>query len=158
MAITPLLKEFKKIRIDNDVSRSQMAEQLGISELELKNIEWGKSPATYGFLRMVAERYSSDEQRQLKLFESLNEAMVDSVTSVTFDMTGLNRYHRRKVLDLKDQIERELAKAHEQMLEQLSVESKELIELGETMYVNDMLAPNPDANETAIKEVPHHPA
>jgi len=110
MARTALSKELCKIRIDHDINQATMAKELKVSHRELQVIELGKSPVTDGFLRAVAEKYA-DEDFVCNLYASLKNAMIGSISSVTFDLSELNIEQRRKVIDLRDEIavENELA-------------------------------------------------
>ncbi|MGZ8172993.1 helix-turn-helix domain-containing protein [Methylobacter sp.] len=113
MATTPLAKELRIIRIKHDLSRAQMARDLGISDRVLALIEQGQSEVTDEFLTSVANRYAdgdgtgTTQGNYILLLGKLSVAHANSVKSITFDMTGLNQEQRLRIMHLKNTTDRE---------------------------------------------------
>ena len=122
---TKLGKEFRKLRIDHDLTRLDMAKTLKISDKELNLIELGKSQATDSFLKLIAETYADNEGHQAFILNALRDAHVESVHSVTFDMGSLTFDQRGLVLELKASIEKE----NELAIEEAALEAKERKEI-----------------------------
>lgn len=98
---SPLAKELKKIRIDHDHTRAEMAAAIGIAEKTLANIELGKEQASDALLLKVVTTYGGEPELVL----TLRAANAESTTSVTFDMTQLDSNQKIKVMELKSVID-----------------------------------------------------
>jgi len=103
---TPLGKELRKIRVDLEITRAKMAKDLGVSDQRLASIETG-SDVDLGFVDQVVAKYNVG----LAIENSLKNAYRDSISSVTFDFSGLNAEQRAKVIALQSEIDRENAEA-----------------------------------------------
>lgn len=110
MALTPLSKELKKIRIDWEISRAKMAKDLKISDKSLALIEAGKSEVTDSFIQSLVKIYANinsltDECdidiAEEELLHRLEVALILSVESITFDMGKLNYRQKSDVLWLR---------------------------------------------------------
>ena len=100
---TKLGKELRKLRVDHEISRAQMAKSLKITDRELSLIEIGKSQVTDDLLALTAKSFSNGEMGEVMLLSSLHRAHANSVKSVTFDMTLLSSEQRDRVLELKSE-------------------------------------------------------
>lgn len=108
---TPLSKELKKIRIDHDITRPYMAKELGISDRELANIEAGKMDVTDHFLSEIAVKYSADRDASDGVLQTLKLAYVNSISTVTFNLTGMSDQQRLRVISLRAALAEENAVA-----------------------------------------------
>ena len=109
--VSPLAKELRKIRIDHDINRTQMAKDLKLSTQVLENIELGKVEASDDFLRGVAIKYSRNRDASNGLLELLKVAYVESISTVTFDLATLDTQQRLRVLALRAALAEENAVA-----------------------------------------------
>ena len=101
VGLTKLGKELKKIRVDFEISRAQMAKELDISDKELGLIEIGKSSVTEAFLFRVADKYFDDDGDISAFHERLQLASVHSTASIVFNLTDLPEHLKLKVFNLK---------------------------------------------------------
>jgi DNA-binding XRE family transcriptional regulator len=128
MALSDISKQFKVLRIMNDITRPQMAKAIGIPEKELVSIEQGKSQVTDALLQVIAEKYSPEDGYEI-LLETLRAALVKSVESITFDMKNLSIEQRERVVKLRDQIDLENAAEIEKQAKEAERLKKERAEL-----------------------------
>lgn len=111
MAISKLSKEFKKIRIDREINRAQMAKDLKISDKTLEAIELGRLEVTPVTLRIIGDTYTGTALESDALFKVLMAARADSVQLVKFDMTKLSDTQKARVILIRDAIAEENAAA-----------------------------------------------
>ena len=114
VGLTKLGKELKKIRVDFEISRAQMAKELDITDKELGLIEIGKSLVTDAFLFRVADKYAigadgANREPVQKLQTILEDANIESIASITFDLTQLPSQLKEVVFKLKRRVDNELA-------------------------------------------------
>lgn len=102
--ITQLEKEFKKIRIDQEINRAQMAKALKLSDRELTLIESGKVEASDKLLITVAEKFSDSPEDASKILYRLRRAFAQSVPSITFNLSELTEEQKDRVLTLRKEI------------------------------------------------------
>ena len=112
MAITKLNKELRKLRIDHDINRNEMAKALKITPQHLTMIESNKTEASDSLLIAIAEKYAEGDAKAI-LLEILREALNESIVSVSFDMTKLSASQKAQVMVLRRNIEAENASANE---------------------------------------------
>lgn len=107
MSITALSKELKKIRIDAEVTRAQMAKALRVTDKMLEGIESGKLDLSDELVRMVVSVYYgvASEVEQNSIYLKLKLAQSASVSAVTFNMSNLTAEQRQQVIILKDLID-----------------------------------------------------
>lgn len=108
--LSSLAKELRKIRIDHDLTRPEMAKDLKISDRDLANIESGKTEVGLEFLGTVADKYAV-KGAVSDLLETLTTAFINSVANVNFNMSELNPDQRAKVIFLRNEIAEENAVA-----------------------------------------------
>lgn len=101
MATTKLGKELKKIRIDFDINRNQMAKEIGVSNNHLANVELGKEEINPEALQSICDTYIKDDPA---LIVKLSKAARDSIEFVTFDMKALTEQQKELVFKVRGQI------------------------------------------------------
>ena len=99
--ISVLAKELRKLRIDFDINRPQMAKELKITDRDLANIEAGRVEADHQFLSNVSLKYSKDRDASDGLLRTLKMAYVNSVSQVTFNLVQMDTTQRLRVLALQ---------------------------------------------------------
>ena len=106
MATTKLSKELKKLRIDHEITRAQMAIALKVSPKFLELVENGNQDVDDTFLSSVAKAYCGDgDYDEGALFNRLQYAHADSITTLTFDLTSLSLEDKYDVVALKRRID-----------------------------------------------------
>lgn len=80
MAVTKLGKELRKIRIDHEINRKQMAYKIGITDKLLSEIESGKTDMPIAVMNEVSDVYL-DLNRSVSFkgtcYDSMNELILD---------------------------------------------------------------------------------
>jgi hypothetical protein len=116
--VSQLAKELRKLRIDFDINRPQMAKELKVTDKELENIELGRAEVSDAFLTAVSLKYSRDRDASNDVLSKLKSAYVDSISTITFDMSQMNPQQRLRVLALRATLAEEnsiaLAQAEEE--------------------------------------------
>jgi len=139
MAITRLSKELKKIRIDAEITRAEMAKTLKIRDKVLEQIELGKIDADDGLIRIIVSTYF-DEAIAADAYATLKCAQSDSVAVISFLMSELTQSQRQSIIILKDAFEEQnreakaLAAAEVKKLkEDRAAKRKSLVEVKEVV-------------------------
>jgi len=107
MAVTKLGKEFKKLRIDHEINRKEMAKAIGVSEATLTNIEGGKEEVTSEIMNKVFAKYADPSNATLAM--QLSNAARDSIKQVVFDMSSLSADHKDMILEVRSKIACDIA-------------------------------------------------
>lgn len=139
MASNKLCKEFKKLRVDAEINRAQMAKAIGMTEKRLADIEIGRLEITRKEIAAIAEHFGADEL-------VLTNAAVASTNSITFDLTGLTDIQRYRVFDLKANLDEENAAA----IEAAAIKAKELKEAKKAERQAKKQIPNVSVNSVVF--------
>ncbi len=103
--LTKIGKEFRKIRIDEEINRGEMAKALGMTSHRLQSIETGRDEIEPAELKLVCEIYADENPH---LTQQLSNAAARSIRSVTFQFDNLSRDQIVRVLELRAAIDDEM--------------------------------------------------
>ncbi len=102
MAVSPLGKELRKLRIDHDISAAaDMAKALGMGTARLSKIENFGTNITAEELDRVITTYAANDA---DLAEAIRKAAAVSMPEVAFDMRELSDENRSRVYALWEQL------------------------------------------------------
>lgn len=119
---TRISKILRKVRIDAEVTRIQMAKDVGVGEKELIAIEAGKLSPDFALLERIGLHYGENDF--FRLTEELKDAAAEVASTIILDMSSFTKAERMTVLELK--YNAELRITQDQMLEdQVKADEKE---------------------------------
>lgn len=101
MSSTRIAKELKKIRVDHELSRKEMAAQLDLTEKQVSDIELGKTELSIALLNKITDKYFSGSD---KARERIRQAAISSIPFVTFDLSNLDDEDIEEVHALRDKL------------------------------------------------------
>jgi len=91
---TQVSKELRKIRIDQEINRKQMAKKIGLTERQLINIEAGKQVLNDDTINKIAEVFANT-----MLVEPLQNAAMNSADKVIIHLDILTDHEKVQVFN-----------------------------------------------------------